>query len=570
MQKAYSRINWENEPSENTPLGANNLNKVDMALNTIDDRVLSLYGYEGRVAVSEQNAKASENNAKASETNAKQSELKAKEYADRAFSGTPEGYEQLVEDVRLMDIKTTTETTLANSKQGGYKLVSMAGASVQNGTPTPDTPIAIENVGDCVEMIQGAYSHTSGEYVTHANYICNKNTIPCNGGDLIKIADLETSSTVFVVFYNESGYVSYAQSSNVTETEFTVPSGATKFGFDIGYTNITPDTVGKISLTINGKCVVQIPIENKNLWEWGDVSGINAFGTNYKSLPIGTYTISYVTSATSGNMNVQIYDANGNRIANQGKSFANDNKRTSITFTLTSQGESIRFYSDTQTDVTSIQLERGEVMTDYEEHKETVATVLLNAPLRESDVMSRTEVARKRASIVVDGSEEEPWATFSVNNYYVFYYPQRTSMIPIPKRNGKCICSHFPNHSGVESIQIGGSYGLVVQTTQWTTLAEWKAWLQNNPITVEYELAEEVIEELDTDSQIALNSLETFDTVTYINVDSRVQPSEIKGEYGTSKVGARTIKNELRNDKLEIKYNELETMLVAIGSGGAL
>ena len=79
MQKAYSRINWENEPSLNTPLGANNLNKMDSALDVIDNRVLSLYGYEGRVQASEKNAKASEVNAKTSENNAKESEELARE-----------------------------------------------------------------------------------------------------------------------------------------------------------------------------------------------------------------------------------------------------------------------------------------------------------------------------------------------------------------------------------------------------------------------------------------------------------------------------------------------------------
>nr|DAN97719.1 MAG TPA: hypothetical protein [Caudoviricetes sp.] len=42
MNKVYNRINWENQPSTNTALGATNLNKVDLALDTIDNRVLEL------------------------------------------------------------------------------------------------------------------------------------------------------------------------------------------------------------------------------------------------------------------------------------------------------------------------------------------------------------------------------------------------------------------------------------------------------------------------------------------------------------------------------------------------
>ena len=42
MQKSYSRINWENYPSENTPLNESNLNRMDYAVDAIDDRVIAL------------------------------------------------------------------------------------------------------------------------------------------------------------------------------------------------------------------------------------------------------------------------------------------------------------------------------------------------------------------------------------------------------------------------------------------------------------------------------------------------------------------------------------------------
>lgn len=42
MQKTYSRINWENYPSEETPLNESNLNRMDFAIDEIDDRVIDL------------------------------------------------------------------------------------------------------------------------------------------------------------------------------------------------------------------------------------------------------------------------------------------------------------------------------------------------------------------------------------------------------------------------------------------------------------------------------------------------------------------------------------------------
>lgn len=42
MNKAYARINWENYPSTDTPLNETNLNHMDLAVDTIDDRVITL------------------------------------------------------------------------------------------------------------------------------------------------------------------------------------------------------------------------------------------------------------------------------------------------------------------------------------------------------------------------------------------------------------------------------------------------------------------------------------------------------------------------------------------------
>ena len=99
MQEIYQRIDWENEPSKKTPINEDNLNRMDYALKEIDKRVVNLSGYEER-------AKQSEINAKKSEENAKQSELSTKRYSENAFYGTPDGYGQLVEEVRELNYQS--------------------------------------------------------------------------------------------------------------------------------------------------------------------------------------------------------------------------------------------------------------------------------------------------------------------------------------------------------------------------------------------------------------------------------------------------------------------------------
>ena len=40
MEKAYQKINWENYPSEKSPINESNLNKMDNALDVLDNRII--------------------------------------------------------------------------------------------------------------------------------------------------------------------------------------------------------------------------------------------------------------------------------------------------------------------------------------------------------------------------------------------------------------------------------------------------------------------------------------------------------------------------------------------------
>ena len=42
MQKAYNRIIWHNKPDTRSPINESNLNRIDIGLNTVDDRVITL------------------------------------------------------------------------------------------------------------------------------------------------------------------------------------------------------------------------------------------------------------------------------------------------------------------------------------------------------------------------------------------------------------------------------------------------------------------------------------------------------------------------------------------------
>lgn len=97
MQKVYRRIKWANSPSEETPLNENNLNKMDMAINELDNRIVEMnMTMQEPVAKSAANAeeagasaaaaKESANAAGASAAAAKTDAKKAEDAAERAVA----------------------------------------------------------------------------------------------------------------------------------------------------------------------------------------------------------------------------------------------------------------------------------------------------------------------------------------------------------------------------------------------------------------------------------------------------------------------------------------------------
>jgi len=82
MQKAYRRIEWENYPSGKTPLNETNMNKMDAAIDELDNRIieldLNMQAPITEAAASAANAQASANAAAGSASAAAASENKAK------------------------------------------------------------------------------------------------------------------------------------------------------------------------------------------------------------------------------------------------------------------------------------------------------------------------------------------------------------------------------------------------------------------------------------------------------------------------------------------------------------
>lgn len=218
-------------------------------------------------------------------------------------------------------------------------------------------------------------------------------------------------------------------------------------------------------------------------------------------------------------------------------------------------------YSGT-VEVDSIQLELGDAATDYEPYQESVVTLSEAVTLHGiNDVKDRIVrkdgvmcIERNLAEVVLDGSDEITYKKNDESEDIYLYLAQVSCGINTP-----CLCDKLSNrsistlvaengntaeNSGISS---GNKYENIYVNVGYimseNTLDAFKAWLTENPLTVVYVPTEPTYESLPVADQIALNGLESFDTVTYISTDSEVE-AVVDVDYAVDKVGSLTLEND--------------------------
>ncbi len=202
----------------------------------------------------------------------------------------------------------------------------------------------------------------------------------------------------------------------------------------------------------------------------------------------------------------------------------------------------------------------SEVATPYEPYTEYVST--LSQPIElygvgdVHDVITPHNIKRKFAKVVLDGSSDENWTKESGFDYVFRHRHELSNVISYSENQ---LSTHllransYNESTAKEGYFAISSTSIIVNITGITTSPDLKSFLAENPMTFIFELAEPVIEELPKEDQIALNSLQTFNGVTYVEFDSEVQPT-LNSDYATSPVGAVALSVNA--------YNEIEKSFV--------
>ena len=157
-------------------------------------------------------------------------------------------------------------------------------------------------------------------------------------------------------------------------------------------------------------------------------------------------------------------------------------------------------------------IENSSTQTEYikNENQTVKFTLEEGQRLHNKDYLADNGIHHKRKTVVLNGTEA--WALSTQNEYQWFRYNLAGT-----KKGTDFICTHLKNYANIGNY-IGISNNntedrvYIAISEEITTVEQLKTWLASNNLTVEYELAQEEIEEYTEEQKVAYNKIEELKT----------------------------------------------------------
>lgn len=507
-----------------------------------------------------------------------------------------------------IDICTTDSRVLENSYAGSYEMVSMAGVSEQAqyegknlyNKATSTDGYGVGNSGDVyvddtasasdyIEIESGAsYSHTNVEWAQW--YDENKNHIGIGTGKImtapsnakyarLTVRIVNKDSAQFELGEVTSPYEPYCGCKPSPNSEY--PQEIKSVGPEVTVRTTGKNIFGGLrfaNMLIESGVDAAIDHTNKTVTITADANTKKFSYSNFKENTQYTFFIRGYNNdsnyAQVTNLRVVYTDGTDGFL-----SFATNKSQTTI---ISSAGKTIAqlvgifaasssviYYEDFGI------MEGVHDLEDFMPYQESAAEIALSDELRSindiSDILEKRNgkwgVLRKIASVVFNGIEN--WYKYNQGgNDYCHY----TILPNVKPGTRQAACSHFQYVHYVWDLQDKGyaDHGSLPNayfSTEFTTVDEWAAWLNENPVTYDYQLDIPVWEELDAAAQEALDNLLVFDGITHVFVEGTDVQPVVVSKYGTSEIGARDITNTNRIEKLENQLAGVNAILESLIGG---
>ena len=208
----------------------------------------------------------------------------------------------------------------------------------------------------------------------------------------------------------------------------------------------------------------------------------------------------------------------------------------------------VMFYYNNELIDISIQIEEGTVATDYEEYFERTTNVYLNSPLLEGDEIVTYDGQlchyHKCSETVFDGSDDENWRTSSYsttdcikafsnisdayNSALTVINDSMSSIVLTSAELTNFIGNNIMINLNSTTGTTGGNILICVNSSllSSTNLSGLKTWLQANPLTIVYPLAQPYYEKISTDKLL----LECSNSST-LHIDTVIPVESVKVSY---------------------------------------
>lgn len=463
--------------------------------------------------------------------------------------------------------------------------LNVYGESTQDGEPSLDYQQDVEFVGKYYKggLMQG-YRNASGVFVSSVAYVTNQEMIPCKENDVIKLIYEENISALGIYFWDKDGNRLIENvSTSANEVSANAPANVAYFSFIVNNSDITPTNAKPISITINGKYMVNVKVKGKN--ELKNVA-IN------QSLNGTTMTVNKDKSVTLNGtptadafftLGTYSFKANESVILNGCDSDGNFSKYALYCYVDNAykldvgNGVVITPTTDSTVNITIVvrkdvplnnlkfypMIRSAEVTDDtyepYNEQTLTVATDGLNGIGEVKDYIDfeKGVKVQKINKVVIDENSNINSSIYQGYNRFSVVIPSEyASIYPFDKG----LCTHLKYSKDVllastddNTISVYTTGTIVVayfRMDKFTTVDELKTWLASNPMEVYYELATPIETPLTQAEIEAYKQLHTNKPATTITSDS---VATIECEYMAD------VKNYI-----DYKINQLATAILQV------
>lgn len=474
---------------------------------------------------------------------------------------------------------------IEDSAEEPFVDVELYGESTQNGTPTSDNLVEIENIEgkniwnkseisektSTVNMVVGELNVKDVPIpFTFSSYLISNALTDTNVR--VSFMDSNNSNIGAVKFGNT--VTSTNKRSSITINE--IPEGAVKIKFGIrmqdgGHTEKTQLEAGTVATPYVPYNSLEFKVEGKNLF---DNKWTGTISTNFIPVFAGKHYI-YSESGIGSAMNYRFYsDINGNYTTTyvaSGKSF------------IPAEDGYVKLYKTTTTKIECM-LEEGTETTDYEPYKSQVVTFPLaeGQKLMEGSYLADDGIHHSRKQVEIDVTQIR--AVTSYNNIDYASIPKPADFIGYNNYAyyeilcNKAISQKITSWDNTENINKISSQAeqtkFYLGFEKGTTLEQMKTALANT--VIEYELAEEEVVPYTAEQQTAWNKIKalmTYKNITNITSDAYAKVTYMRdngldvyetkqsAEKNYTETTKKLAEQKITTDEISSKVSSLETTL---------